>query len=276
MGTRTKQQGPIAPPWVRFEAQRKESLAEATRLLFELTDVRPGARVLDVGTGSGDTALFAAERAGACGFVLATDVSGESVSGLVVRRRQAPAGIAPILVALMAAEKLAVARHRFDVALSRNCLMYVREVRVAVGGIREALRPGARFAATVWGPLDRNPFHAVPLRAVAALGTIPDPPPKYVMAFSLTGNDLRDAFVDAGFSDVIVRAAPADRSYASLRDALDRLREFPPLVQLIDCVPQARRDAAWEEIERGFAPFVRASGPELCLPGEQLVVAGTA
>jgi SAM-dependent methyltransferase len=265
----------LLPPWVRFEAQRKESLAEATQSMFELAGIQPGALVLDVGSGSGDTALVAAERVGSRGRVLATDVSGESVSGLLVRRSQTR-GFAPILVALMAAEDLALPRRRFDAALSRNCLMYVRDVPRAVRGIREALRPGARFAATVWGALDRNPFHAVPIAAVQALGTIPDPPPKYVLAFSLSAGDARAAFLEAGFSEVSVRTVRADRSYRSLPDALDQLREFSPLLELLDCVPPERRDLAWKEIERGFSPFVRPDVPQLRLPGEQLVVAGIA
>jgi ubiquinone/menaquinone biosynthesis C-methylase UbiE len=262
----------VAPQWLRFEAQRKESLAEATRCLFVLANLRPGARVLDVGSGSGDTALLAAEQAGPAGWVLATDVSREKVSGLLARRRIA-AGLAPIGVAMMGAEELALRPQSFDAALSRNCLMYVSNVPRALRAIRDSLRPGARFAASVWGALERNPFHAVPIAVVKQLGIAPEPQPEYVRAFSLDAGTLRRFFLEAGFENVGLQAVSAARSYASLSSALTLLREFLPLVRLLEYVPQNLRQLAWDEIARGFAPFTGNAG--LRFPGEQLVIAGT-
>src|SRR5687767_4392228 len=51
--------------WHRVSAQR----------LVDLCDLRPGARVLDAGTGTGFAALPAAERVGPDGHVLGVDVS---------------------------------------------------------------------------------------------------------------------------------------------------------------------------------------------------------
>jgi hypothetical protein len=153
--------------------------------------------------------------------------------------------------------------------------MYVRDLPLTLERIHDVLRPGGRVAASVWGGLESNPFHAVPIDAVRTFGAVPDPPPEYLRAFSIGDDDLRRALEDAGFEGVTLKAVPAGRSYESLATALTILRGFPPLLRLLECVPEARRELAWHAIALGFEPYA-GPGERLRLPGEQLVVSGTA
>ena len=66
--------------WQRSSAARNATLAAATERMLDLAAVRPGARVLDLGTGTGDQAFAAAARVGPQGHVLATDISAEMVA----------------------------------------------------------------------------------------------------------------------------------------------------------------------------------------------------
>jgi ubiquinone/menaquinone biosynthesis C-methylase UbiE len=52
-------------------------LAPATRLAFQLAGIGPGMRVLDLGTGTGEVALLAAEAVGPAGSVVGVDQSAE-------------------------------------------------------------------------------------------------------------------------------------------------------------------------------------------------------
>src|SRR5947208_508756 len=64
-----------AASWQASIAQRQQSLAAATELLFAWAGIGPGMRVLEVGSGTGDLVLLAAGRIGPAGSVLATDAS---------------------------------------------------------------------------------------------------------------------------------------------------------------------------------------------------------
>ena len=51
--------------WQRSSTARNATLAAATERMLDLAMLRPGARVLDLGTGAGDQAFAAAARVGA-------------------------------------------------------------------------------------------------------------------------------------------------------------------------------------------------------------------
>jgi len=163
----------------------------------------------------------------------------------------------------------------FDAAISRNCLMFVSNLPRALGAIRTALRPGARFAASVWGPLQRNPFHSAPIAAVRRRRAIPSPAPEVVRAFSMCDGDaVVAALHGAGFRGVELRPVVAPRRFPSFEEALKSGRQFPTFVALLGLLPEAEREQAWEEIAREWSPFATPAGLEL--PGEQLVIAGQA
>jgi len=82
---------PVTPPgppfesrggvlaWERRAAVRSAVLAEATKRMLDAVAVGPGGRVLDVGTGTGDTALLVDERVGPAGHILVIDASRQMI-----------------------------------------------------------------------------------------------------------------------------------------------------------------------------------------------------
>src|SRR5205814_5097311 len=69
------EQRDAAIAWERRAGVRAVLLAEATTRMLDSARLGLGSQVLDVGTGTGDTALLAAERVGPAGHVLAIDPS---------------------------------------------------------------------------------------------------------------------------------------------------------------------------------------------------------
>ncbi len=262
-----------AASWHASLAQRQQSLAFVTELLFAQAGIAPGVRALEVGSGTGDAALLAAARVGPAGSVLATDASAPMLE--VAARLAREAGFTSVSTRAVRAEDLDLPPGSFDAAISRNCLMFVPDLPRALRAVRTALRPGGRFAASVWGPLERNPFHGAPIAAVRRRRAIPSPPPEVVQAFSLCSQAaLADALRAGGFTRIRLQAVPAPRVFPSLDQALRSGREFPPFVALLALLPEAQREEAWDEIAREWARFSTAAGLEL--PGEQLVVSGEA
>jgi SAM-dependent methyltransferase len=255
-----------------LEAQYRESLAAVTERMFAVAGIVAGQRVLDIGTGSGDTALIAAERVGLTGRVLATDASTDAMQGLVARLRAQSLPL-PITVEAVAAESLTVTPGSFDVALARNSVMYFSDPPRALGKIRAALRSGGRLVASVYGPLTHEPFHAIPIAAVTSRCPVNEPYPEYVQAFRLGADGLQRTLLDAGFRTVERHVVPTARSFPSLAAAIEALRLSRSLAQLLSVLPEGRREDAWLDIAEGFRDHGSASG--LRIPGEQVVLIAT-
>lgn len=268
------QSADMASTWLQAAKERNRMLAAATERMFELAGVREGSRVLDVGTGTGDTALMLAHRVGPTGEVMATDVAPGMVSAAAAAAREN--GFTNVKTAVVDLGAPLGDLGTFDAVVARKVLMFVDGFPGALSRIRGVLRPRGRFAAAVWAELEDNPFNAIPIGAVRKRREMPSPPPEVVKAFSLwNAGDLRRALESAGFSSVVVERVPSSRDYPSLADATRIIHETPLYRDLLALLPQDERSEAAQEIEQGYRAFVRADGT-VAFPIVSLVVAGSA
>ena len=250
-----------------------EALAPVTACMLEEASIKVGQRVLDVGSGGGDMALLAAELVGASGYVLASDVSLAKLADLAARvSSMAP----PLSIAVheSPAEELALEPGSFDVALARNCVMYFRDLDRALGNIHRTLGKGGRLVVSVYGLLEHEPFHAIPVAAVTSRHSPPEPAPDYVQAFRVGAADVRTALMKAGFTGVRMQVVSVCRSYPDLTSALETMRMSPSLGELMSALGEIDRAGVWAEIARGFGRYVGPDGVRI--PGEQVVIVGIA
>ncbi len=258
-----------AAQWRLHAAARNAAMAPSTERMFARAAIHEGAHVLDVGAGTGDTALEAAARVGPRGHIVATDVSSPMLAQCAAAARQAGIHNVETLVADAAALKFEAT---FDAVIGRNVLMFVDLPR-ALSAIRSALRPGGRFATTVWGPLERNPYHAIPIEVVRRMNAMPSPEPHIVRAFSLSNaGSLRAAFERAGFADVAIESVSVTRHFATIDEAVAANRPSGPIAELTARLDQNGVTAFHAAVADAFAPFLREQG--FVITGEQLVVAG--
>jgi ubiquinone/menaquinone biosynthesis C-methylase UbiE len=151
-----------------FEPFTRQFALEALRLAGPL---RPSARVLDVGAGTGALALEAA-RAGA--EVLAVDFAPAMVAR--VRRRFEDEGLSQrARTEVMDGQALALPDGCFDAALSNFAVIFFPDLARGLNEMRRVLRPGGRAAVTAWGAPERMGVLRVVMRAVRA--AVPDLPP---------------------------------------------------------------------------------------------------
>jgi ubiquinone/menaquinone biosynthesis C-methylase UbiE len=108
--------------------------------------VAPGEDVLDVGCGTGNAALRAAQ---AGGHVTGVDLTPEL---LVEARRLANDAGLDIEYLEGDAEALPVADESFDAVVSVMGVMFAPRHRVAAGELARVLRPGGRLCVTGWAP----------------------------------------------------------------------------------------------------------------------------
>ena len=115
-------------------------------LLCEAVDLRPGWRVLDVATGSGNTALAAARRS--------CDVTGvDYVPGLLERgRERAAAERLKVSFVEGDAEDLPFPDASFDAVLSSVGVMFAPDQEKAAGELLRVCRSGGRIGLANWTP----------------------------------------------------------------------------------------------------------------------------
>ena len=71
--------GEVGQRWAASQARLDAVFAPLTEALIDRTALMPGGRVLDIGTGAGQTALIAAGIVGSGGRVAGADLSAPSV-----------------------------------------------------------------------------------------------------------------------------------------------------------------------------------------------------
>ena len=258
--------------WQRSSAARNATLAAATERMLDLAALRPGARVLDLGTGTGDQAFAAAARVGPQGHVLATDISAQMVAEATAGATRA--GLGNVATRVLDVAEIDLEPDRWDAVISRLGLMFTPNLGAVLTGARRVLRPGGRLAVIVWSTPERNPFHATPLAVLRARERPAPPDTELARAFSLAAPGvLAQALSAATFRDVVVEPVPALRRFASVAEAIAYQHDSHPLARAMAHLDDAARADAWTEIERAYRAFETPSG--VTFPGEVLVVAAT-
>jgi SAM-dependent methyltransferase len=118
-------------------------LAPATRMILQAAGIRPGMRVLDLGSGVGDVAFVAAELVGSSGEIVGIDQSSESVTHASSRAREQGAGNLSFFVGDV---HQAAGGEPFDAVIGRLVLMYVSDPAAVLRTQARVLRPGGVVA----------------------------------------------------------------------------------------------------------------------------------
>jgi SAM-dependent methyltransferase len=168
---------PSGQRWITYQEALDRRLAPVTELLLERADVRGGECVIDVGCGTGATTLRLAAAVGAHDSVLAVDISESLLAA--ARRRCLEGGHANVRLIRADAQTHRFERACHDLVTSRFGVMFFDDPIGAFRNLARALRPGGRLAFAAWGPLEANPWFALPLQVgVERLGPPQPQPPR--------------------------------------------------------------------------------------------------
>ena len=189
----------IAEEYARVQAPVMELPAPD---LVELAQVGPGARVLDVGTGTG-VAARAASAAGSDGSVVGVDPS------LPMLQLASRAGGGPSYAAATAID-LPFRDATFTHVLANFVIAHFPRYDTALFDILRVMRPGGRLGVTTWGPADDKDEFRKTWRGVAEEYAEPemlaDALQRAVPWEELFSNkdELKEVLHDAGLRDIWV------------------------------------------------------------------------
>lgn len=138
---------PVSSFWHRFGRQTIERL-----------DLQPGARVLDVCSGSGGSALPAANRVGTEGSIVAADLAERLID--LARAKAEAQGLSNIEFRVGDMLALGYPDHSFDAVVCVFGIFFVPDMSGAVRELWRMVKPGGRLAITTWGPNLFEPANA--------------------------------------------------------------------------------------------------------------------
>jgi SAM-dependent methyltransferase len=124
-----------------------------TEALVEYAQPKPGMRVLDLASGTGEPAISLAMRVGAQGEVTALDLSGDLLE--IAKGRAQERGLDNFLAQQADAHSLPFADNSFDLATCRFGVMFFRDAGLALRELHRVLRAEARACFLAWGLFDQ-------------------------------------------------------------------------------------------------------------------------
>jgi SAM-dependent methyltransferase len=178
----------------------------AAALIGEHTDWA-GRDVLDLATGTGVVASLVAERVGAHGRVIGTDLNGE----MLARARLQSANTTPTVEFMESpASPLMLPDASVDIALCQQGFQFFQDRDAAAGELHRVLRPGGQVLASTWCSVSECAFFGWICEALAEIGE-PDIEAMMRLPFDyLPASELSAPFEAAGFLAVTVKRRTSD------------------------------------------------------------------
>jgi ubiquinone/menaquinone biosynthesis C-methylase UbiE len=244
-------------------------IAPVGEALLEALDARPGDKVLDLASGTGEPALTLARRQP---HVQITGIDAADGMVRVAQKKVAVERLSNIGFTAMPAERLAYGDGEFDKVLCRFGVMLFQDPLQGCREMHRVLTRGGRFALAVWSTpetmttmnwamqvfKDRVPEeHQPPMGKVTSLGQ---------------PGALDELLNSAGFTEFWITRRRFDYQYASFEEYWAAMEASDILKQQFDALPASERNTIRDEIARFARDFQTDHG--LVIPHEYLLAVG--
>jgi ubiquinone/menaquinone biosynthesis C-methylase UbiE len=273
--------GPLYDRFVRFRHIVTTGLGAHGDRALELFPPAPGARVLDIGCGFGDTTQQIAALVGPEGEAVGVDAASRFIETAQAEAGEAGVENARFLVADVQTHPLSD-EGPFDQAFSRMGTMFFTNPVPALRNVREALHPGARLAMVVWRRREDNEWMYRAQQIVEAIVERPEEPDEPTCGpgpFSMAGADTTsDVLLGAGFHGIsFTRCDLPILVGADLDEALELVMALGPAGELLRLAGDRAahlHDQVDSALREGLAEFVTPEG--VMAPASTWIVSATA
>jgi ubiquinone/menaquinone biosynthesis C-methylase UbiE len=261
----------VADRWARRQAEIDAMMAPFTEALLGAADLGPQGpwRVLDVGCGSGETTLLAAE--------IGHEMTGLDVSTSLLelaKARAAKAGLGGVDFFLGDASRMFI-DPPFDLVMSRFGVMFFDDPTKAFKNLAKLTRVGGRIVFVCWRSPLQNQWVTLPMSALEGLveaggAKQVDGPGPFAFA---DPDKVRAILSGAGFTQI--KITPFDGQMAmgaakGVEAAAGFLAEIGPAARAIAELPKELRPEVTSRLEAAIAPHMQGGG--LVLQGAVWIV----
>jgi len=190
----------FAAGWKKWDPVTMEFLQPMKEAIIRYLQPNDGQKILDIAAGTGEPALsIAASNKG--GTVTITDISEEMME--IAREKAIAKELTNIETVICDASDLPFENGSFDAVSCRFGFMFFPDMQLAANEIYRVLKPGGRFATTVWNFPEKNFWVTAIMGTIMRLMEIPPPPPEVPGMFRCCKpGRMKDILEKAGFSDI--------------------------------------------------------------------------
>ena len=263
-----------ANAWLKWFDVIEGGAAPLTERMLELSELKSGQQVLDIGTGLGEPALSAATRLSKTGHVLAIDLDPNMIA--LARVRANERDVSNIEYMVVDAEALDLPPNSLDVVLARWSLMFVTDLQGLLSRLSKALRPGGKLVAATWASAELVPALSLAKSAVQKQFNLDPAVQDQQKAFSLSDRDATtQIFVEAGYRKVSLNPFPVVYEFSSADSYIQyRLDVAGPIWEGLGMVPPDAEHQARAAIEKALQPH-RGPGSRYRLVNEAHCIVGS-
>ncbi len=259
----------VAPAWGQYADFLERRAADLTTRMVAAVGPRPGERVLELACGTGGPGLAAAELVGPEGSVVLSDAVEQMTA--IAAERAGQRGLTNVSTRVIDLDDLDEPADSYDVVLCREGLMFAADPARTGADLRRILRPGGRYAVSVWGPRAANPWLSTMFEGVARPGEQPPP----VGPFALADADRFAGLFRAAELTVTLEEVSIPLREDSFEAWWDRTTAMAgPLRAAFTAMSPEAVARTREVLRERVAPYVVGSALEF--PGLALLASGSA
>jgi ubiquinone/menaquinone biosynthesis C-methylase UbiE len=258
----------MAEGWDSQRAWLWEASRPVSDRMIAALDPQPGQTILELAAGTGETGFQAASAIGSQGRLIQTDFSPAMVEA--ARREATRLGLENVEQRVMDAERMDLDDDSVDGVLCRWGYMLMADPAAAMAETRRVLRDGGRVSLSVWGAPERNPWAAIPGRALADhTGASPSRPGEPGI-FGLADHErLRSLIRGAGFGEPRLDEVEVTLRFEDFNSVWHFVTELAGGIALVlKAMPAEDRQAVRELTEQLVKDFSSDAG--VALPGVAL------
>ena len=245
-------------------------IAPVGEALLEGLAARPGDRIIDLGSGTGEPALTLARRMQGRVDITGVDSAGPMVD--VARRKVADEGLAKVRFLHMPAEQLDFADGSFDRAMSRFGVMLFNDPQQGLKEIQRVLKPGGHFSLAVWSTPETMPTLRWSYDVFSKHIAEDAAPPLHKVTSLGRPGVLEAMLAKAGFSEFSITPHTFHYRFESFDAYWDIVEASDILKQQYDALPKDQHAAIREEI--AVLANIHMSENGLVIPHEFLLATG--
>ena len=245
-------------------------IAPVGEALLGALEIRPGDKIIDLASGTGEPALTLARR-NPHAQVIGTDAAAGMVRAASNKLKSEH--LDNIEFITMPAEKLELEDASFDKAICRFGVMLFENPLQGLKEMHRVLRPGGEFSITVWGTAeDMTTMNWAYQVFKNRLNEEDWPALDKVTSLGADGI-LESLLNQAGFSQYRIECKPFNYQFNSFDEYWDIIEASDIMKQQFDALPENQHNDVRDEIARFARDFHSENG--LVIPHKFLVAFGT-